>query len=146
MNKRAVALFAVIAVPVVALMVWALASADTSKPGQPPALLPSGARPVDRAASACRVIEDVQGFVKDNEDRDVVFDYLAVANREMALAAQSEPIWISLQSGMTSIEKGLREDDAGATELGIAIARDQCRRAGIYLPGSVRPEASPTPS
>jgi hypothetical protein len=145
-NLRAVAIAAVVVVPVLGLMTWALLAADHRSPDRPPAVLGAGARPVDRAAAACRVVEDVQGFVKDDEDSDTVFAYLTVASQELALAAQGDPSWLSLQSGVTSIQKGLREDDAGASELGIAIARDQCRRAKVYLPGSVRPQPAPTRS
>jgi hypothetical protein len=147
MNRRALVVTAAIVVPVVGLMTWALVAADTSSPGKPPALLGPGARPIDRAGAACRVVEKVMGFVEDNEDRDTVFAFLEVAKREIGLAAEGEPIYISLQSGIVSVDKGLREDDAGATELGIAIARDQCRRANVFLPGSVRPEQpSPEPT
>lgn len=145
MNRRALLIAAVIVVPIVGLMTWALIAADTSSPGEPPTVLGAGARPVDRAAAACRVLAQVQGFVADNEDRDTVFAYLEVAKREIATAARQDPIYISLQSGIVSIDRGLREDDAGAAELGVAIARDQCRRADVYLPGSVRP-ATPSPS
>ena len=81
----------------------------------------------------------MQEFVKDNEDRDTVFGYLDVAKREIAVAAQQESIYLSLQSGIESIDRGLRTNDGPSSELGIAIARDQCRRANVYLPGSVRP-------
>lgn len=130
--------------PVVGVATWAIASSYRTTPQHAPGLLPAGSQPVQRAAAACHDVAKVQGFVASNADRDTVFDYLKVAEAELAIAAQAEPIWISLQSGVMSIDRGLRHDDAGASELGIAIARDQCRRAGIYLEGAVRPEVSPT--
>lgn len=147
MNRRALLIAAAIVVPILGLMTWALVAADTSSPGEPPTVLGVGARPVDRAAAACRVVAQVQEFVVDDEDSDTVFAYLEVAKREIGTAAQQEPIYISLQSGIESIDQGLRKNDAASSELGIAIARDQCRRANVYLPGSVRPEApSSSPS
>lgn len=140
MNRRALLVTAAIVVPVAGLVTWALVAADTSTPAAPRPMLGPSARPVERAAAACRDVERVQSFVADNESRDTVFAYLQVAQQELAVAAQQEPIWISLQSGVMSLDKGLREDDSSASELGIAIARDQCRRANVYLPGSVRPE------
>ena len=144
MSRRRNALIGLaVVLPAVSLLTWALAASDTSTPGAPPAVLVSGASGT-RAAAACRVVAQVQDFVKDDVSSGTVFEYLRVATAELDLAAQQDPKWISLQSGVLSIERGLRNNDASATELGIAIARDQCRRAGVYLPGAVKPQATPS--
>ena len=148
MSRRRAALVALaVGLPAVGLLTWALVAKGTSTPGPPPKVLGPVATPRVRAVAACRVVAQVQGFVAKNVASDTVFSYLDVAKRELELAAAQEPIWISLQSGVVSIDRGLREDDPGASELGIAIARDQCRSAGVRLPGSVAPEpAAPGPS
>lgn len=110
-----------------------------------PVALPKAAAPTARAQLACQYVAAVQKQAKGNADRELVFSYLDAAVREISLAARTEPIWISLQSGIESIQHGLQRDDEAASELGIAIARDQCRRAEVYLPGAVRPSGTSEP-
>lgn len=140
---RNAVLAAAIAVPVVGMAAWAIGSSYRGTPERPPALLPTGATPVQRAAAACHDVERVQAFVAENADSATVFAYLDAATREIALAAEQQPMWLSLQSGIASLDRGLRRNDAGSSELGIAIARDECRNANVYLPGSVRPGSPP---
>ncbi len=137
--SRPTIIAAAIAVPVVGVGSWTVMTSYRQAPEKPPPLLGATARPVERAAVACKDIAEVQRLVGRNADRDSVLAYLSVAQQEIALAAQGDPLWLSLQSGIESINKGLRQDEEPASELGIAIARDQCRRAGIYLEGSVHP-------
>jgi hypothetical protein len=99
---------------------------------------------VARAAAACHDLESVMSQVQHNASKDRVFAFLDAARREIALAAESEPIWLSLQSGLDSIKRGFERNDEASSELGIAIARDQCRRANVYLPGSVSPQPEPS--
>src|SRR3954469_3606831 len=122
-----------------ALVVMGLAlsatGCDSDKDSDVPTALPSplsvGTAPTQRARIACGHVEAVQARVKANSSQRLVFAYLDAAVAEISVAAQTEPIWISLQSGIESIRRGLQKDDQAASELGIAIARDQCRRAGV---------------
>lgn len=138
---------------VVAVLVAALAATgvtgcggdqgDQTAPTRRPSPLSVGTSPQERARIACREIEAVQAQVKANAERELVFGYMDAAVGEVSVAARTDPVWISLQSGIESLRRGLRTDDEAASELGIAIARDQCRRAGVYLPGAVSPEPEP---
>ena len=111
---------------------------DDSPPKRPPRGFAAGASPTQHAQQGCQEISEVQAEVKANGDKDRVFAFLDAARKELAAAASGDPVWLSLQSGVESLSRGLRKDDADASTLGIAIARDQCRRAGVFLPGSVR--------
>lgn len=124
--------------PILGLATWALVVGFRPSAPTPPPLRPAGTAPRLRAAAACHDLAAVQHLVATDADRDSVLAYLAAAHQELAIAAAAEPLWLSLQSGVASLDRGLRHDDAAASELGIAIARDQCRRAGVYLAGSVR--------
>lgn len=139
----------VVSALVVAMVATGLAgcerdSRDDDAPTTRPSPLSVGTSPQERARIACLDIEAVQAQVTANTERDLVFAYLDASVREISLAARNDPIWISLQSGIESVRRGLQTDDEAASELGIAIARDQCRRAGVYLPGAVSPEPEPT--
>jgi hypothetical protein len=120
--------------------------ADEDVPTVLPSPLSVGTAPMQRARIACGHVKSVQAMVKADSSGQLVFAYLDAAVAEISVAAQTEPIWISLQSGIESIRRGLREDKQADSELGIAIARDQCRRAGVFLLGAVRPEPPPAPA
>lgn len=123
---------------VAAVVAGVLVFSDDSSPKRPPRPFQIGATAVQHARQGCQEVAEVQAEVKADGDKDRVFAYLDAARQELAAAASAEPIWLSLQSGVESINRGLRRDDADASALGIAIARDQCRRAGVFLPGAVR--------
>jgi uncharacterized protein YbjT (DUF2867 family) len=145
MSRRRLIVIAVAALSLVGgLAAWGALAPGHGRPKPPPALLPVGTAPVARAAAACHDLESVMAQVTHNASKDRVFSFLDAGRLEIALAAESEPIWLSLQSGLDSIKRGFERNDEASSELGIAIARDQCRRASVYLPGSVTPEPMPT--
>ena len=86
---------------------------------------------VQLAHAACENMDSVQKLVKGDASANEVFSYLNTAANQIASAANSDPVWISLQSGIDSVQTGLQKNDANSSSLGIAIVRDQCRRAGV---------------
>jgi cytochrome c1 len=147
MNRKAAVAVSATVVLLAGLTTWGLLdrSSSSSEPDGPRAFVP-GATPAQHAKAACDDIHVVQQLVRDNGSKDLTFTYLAAAREEMNAASSADPVWISLQSGVESIYRGLSKNEAAASELGIAIARDQCRRTGVFLDGSVgSPTASPSP-
>jgi hypothetical protein len=113
--------------------ITALATLSTTKPGPAPSVTTAGASPNAQARAACLNMAGVQQLVRANANEVQVFDYLDPAETEIAAAAQADSVWLSLQSGIDSLAQGLRNDQAGPAQLGIAIVRDQCRRTGVQL-------------
>ena len=101
-------------------------------PGSPQLTVP-GAPPGLQAQTACANLREVQQLIRTNGAASRVLAFLDAAQTQINAAVAGDPSWLSLQSGIASLERGLRRDDTSATEVGIAIVRDQCRRAGVDL-------------
>jgi hypothetical protein len=110
-----------------------LSSAGPSHSSDAVVLTSPAAPPGVQAQAACKNMDSVQRLIRADAPASQVFSYLSTATTQVGAAATGDPVWLSLQSGIQSIGTGLRSDDSRASTLGIAIVRDQCRRAGVTL-------------
>lgn len=79
----------------------------------------------------------VQRLTATNAEARRVLGVLGVARVNIEAASQQDPTWRSLRSGVEAVQQGLQRNDLEAATLGMAISRDQCRLAGVYLQGAI---------
>lgn len=104
----------------------------TSRTGADPPLDPGQA--TGAAASACGDLQRFEELVRVNAPAKDVRAVLARAVRSSRLAADSDPVHLSLAGGAQSLQLALEADDARAARVGIDVVRSACRTA-LASPG-----------
>lgn len=128
---RTAAAVAVAAGVIAGVTVWGALDGGAAMPSRAPE--PTSATSAHDAHAACLDMKAFQQLVQQNGSATDVQAYLRTAVANITMAADRDQRWLSLQSGIASVQRGVSTDDADASQLGIAIVRDQCRQAGVSL-------------
>ena len=81
-------------------------------------------------ASVCREMDVVQRSVVADRSASLVLRQLAEVRSAAARLSKKDSAWYSLRSGIDLVDSGVRSDNFRQTQLGISIARSDCRRLG----------------
>lgn len=88
--------------------------------------LPRGDEPSSAAASSCAHVRATESLIRANALSDRVFAELRSAVDASARAAEEDPVWVRLASGVQTLEYSLRNDDPDASRVGLELVRSIC--------------------
>lgn len=87
----------------------------------------------ESARLACSTMERVVDAINADAASSRVMTWMDEATAASAEAADLDPRWRSLTSGVEAVHFALKEDDASAARVGISVVEAQCKSAGVSV-------------
>lgn len=91
------------------------------------------------AARACSSMREVRDLVAADAAAPAVFAAMDRARDASDDAAERDPAWLPLASGIRAVRLALDEDDPEAAAIGIRVVATHCARAGAPIGASASP-------
>lgn len=85
------------------------------------------------AGQACATMGKVVDAINADAASSRVMNWMDEATAASAEAADLDPRWRSLTSGVEAVHFALKEDDASAARVGISVVEAQCKSAGVSV-------------